>query len=151
MCPTGTALCPKLAECRSELRSAFEVLDVDGDGKISRDDLRTIYGSEGGGGASEEVIEEMIKAADANENGYVEYEEFEGVLGLRSNGVMEEAFRIIDRDGDGRVGHEDLRSYLKWAGFDDASDEDIKAMIKLGGGDETHGLTFEGLLKILSV
>jgi len=150
MCPTGTALRPKIAECRSELRSAFEVLDVDHDGKISRDDLWTIYGSEGGG-ASEEVIEDMITAADANENGYVEYEEFEGVLGLRSNGVMEEAFRIMDRDGDGRVGHEDLRSYLKRAGFDDASDEDIKAMIKLGGGDETHGVTFDGLLKILSV
>ncbi|KAH7857100.1 hypothetical protein Vadar_009004 [Vaccinium darrowii] len=151
MCPTGTALRPEIAECRFELRSAFDVLDVDHDGKISRDDLRSIYGSTEGGGASEEVIEEMITAADANENGYVEYEEFEGVWELRSNGVMEEAFRVMDRDGDGRVGHEDLRSYLKWAGFDDASDEDIKAMIKLGGGDETHGVTFDGLLKILSV
>ncbi|XP_058201132.1 calcium-binding protein CP1-like [Rhododendron vialii] len=149
MCPTGTALRPEIAESRSDLRSAFDVLDVDHDGKISRDDLRKVYG--GGGGASEDVIGEMMTAADSNENGYVEYDEFEGVLELRSNGAMEAAFRVMDRDGDGRVGHEDLKSYLKWAGFHDASDEDINAMIKLGGGDETQGVTFDGLLKILAV
>lgn len=98
----------------------------------------------------------MISAADSDKDGYVEYEEFERVLkggkngGRNVNGAMEDAFRVMDKDGDGIVGHEDLKSYLSWAGLE-ARDEDVRAMIRLGGGDENGGVTFDGLLKILSV
>ncbi|PIN07777.1 Calmodulin and related proteins (EF-Hand superfamily) [Handroanthus impetiginosus] len=160
MCPTGSAL-QQEAEInpKSNLRSAFDVLDADGDGKISYDDLRAFYGGFSGWDLSDEdVIGSMISVADSNKDGYVEYEEFEKVLNGRKgkgngNGrirVMEDAFRVMDKDGDGKVGHEDLKSYLNWAGFE-AGDEDVKAMIRLGGGDENGGVTFEGLLKILSV
>ena len=40
----------------------------------------------------------------------------------------------MNKDGDGKLNHEDLKNYIAWAGFA-TSDEDIKAMIKLGGGD----------------
>ncbi|GER51777.1 Ca2+-binding protein 1 [Striga asiatica] len=161
MCPTGTSLQSNAKFDRNpNLHSAFEVLDADGDGKISYDDLRSFYGGfSGAGGSDEDVIGSMISMADSNRNGYVEYEEFERVLSGRKKkggndgsggGVMEEAFRVMDKDGDGKVGHEDLKSYLNWAGFE-AHDEDVRAMIKLGGGDENGGVTFQGLLKILAV
>lgn len=101
------------------------------------------------------------QVADSNKDGYVEYDEFEKVLeaskerGKREKSgcsVMEEVFRAMDRDGDGIVGPDDLRVYLKWAGFK-AHDEDIEAMIRLGcvdGGDEAQGVSFDGLLKILA-
>ncbi|KAE8717682.1 putative DNA replication complex GINS protein SLD5 [Hibiscus syriacus] len=64
---------------------------------------------------------------------------------------MEDVFKVMDKDGDGRLSHEDLKSYMDWAGFP-ASDEDIKAMIKLaGGGIGENGVTFDGLLKILAI
>lgn len=146
MCPTGTSLHP--SPKTPDLRSAFDVLDADCDGKISRSDLRSFYG----GNTDEDTIGTMISHADFNKDGYVEYDEFEKVLGKRKGeiGVMEEAFRVMDRDGDGKVGHGDLKSYLGWAGFD-ASDDDIKAMIRLGGGDYNGGVTYDGFLKILSV
>ncbi|KAI3469272.1 hypothetical protein Pfo_025935 [Paulownia fortunei] len=159
MCPTGSALQNDTKTIpKSNLRSAFDVLDADGDGKISYDDLRTFYGGFSGPESSEEdVIGSMISVADSNKDGYVEYEEFEKVLngkkgknGRSIGGVMEDAFRVMDKDGDGKVGHQDLKSYLNWAGFE-AHDEDVKAMIRLAGGDENGGVTFEGLLKILAV
>ncbi|THG00823.1 hypothetical protein TEA_016885 [Camellia sinensis var. sinensis] len=58
MCPTGTTastLRPDTtASGTAEFRSAFDVLDVDNDGKISRDDLRNFYSgfSAGGGEAA---------------------------------------------------------------------------------------------------
>ncbi|KAL3505617.1 hypothetical protein ACH5RR_030999 [Cinchona calisaya] len=163
MCPTGSATSQETRR-KSNLQSAFDVLDVDHDGKISHDDLRAFYGGYLGGAVAgtsddEDVIESMISVADANRDGFVEYDEFEKVLGSKKNGskkwsLMEEVFKVMDKDGDGKVGHEDLKNYLTWAGFHNVNDDDIKAMIRLGGGHEngdTTGVSFEGLLKILAL
>ncbi|WOH15843.1 hypothetical protein DCAR_0935389 [Daucus carota subsp. sativus] len=157
MCPTGSNT--SISSTRKPgLRSAFEVLDVDHDGKISRDDLSTFYAhkiSPSSSAEDDDAIGSMMTVADSNKNGYVEFDEFEKVLqgdrkerNNKKNGVMEEVFRVMDRDGDGKVGHQDLKSYLSLTGFE-ASDDDIKAMIRLGGGDD--GVNFDGLCKILAV
>ncbi|KAI3821799.1 hypothetical protein L1987_09372 [Smallanthus sonchifolius] len=147
MCPTGTSLWP--ARTISDLRSAFEILDVDRDGKISHEDLKTSYAD-----ADDDVIGSMMTVADSNKDGYVEYEEFEKLLegdSNRSGGVLEDVFKAMDGDSDGKLGYGDLRSYLNSAGFE-VSDDEIKGMIKLGDGDdESGGVTFDGFMKILAV
>ncbi|XP_068663932.1 calcium-binding protein CP1-like [Aristolochia californica] len=153
MCPSGRY---PLGET-SVLQPVFDVLDSDRDGKISADDLKTFYGASGA--ATEDDIGSMITMADVNKNGYVEFEEFELVVGERKSSsssssprkaVMEGMFRMMDRDGDGKVGFGDLKDYMAWAGFA-ASDEDIRAMIRMGGGDEKNGgVCYEGLMKILA-
>lgn len=165
MCPTGTSLKPKAMATMTtwpDFKPAFDVLDVDHDGKISCEDLKTFYAEYGKNDNDDEVINLMITVADSNKDGYVEYDEFERVLsyggGNKRNGVkagggvLEDAFRVMDKDGDGRLSLKDLKSYMKWAGFN-ASDEDIKAMIKVGGGvgDEEEGVSFDRLLRILAV
>ncbi|XP_077231974.1 calcium-binding protein CP1-like [Tasmannia lanceolata] len=152
MCPSGRN---SLRETGGTLdfRQAFDVLDTDQDGKISEDDLRSFYS---GFNTTEEEIGSMIAIADSNKDGFVEFDEFANVLGRHKttsppgNGLMEEVFRIMDRDGDGKVGFHDLTSYMNWAGFA-TTDEDIKAMIQMGGGDEKDGVSYEGLLKILAL
>ncbi|GLT32787.1 hypothetical protein SLA2020_481650 [Shorea laevis] len=153
MCPSGRTLRSGTASPNSDFRSAFDVLDADRDGKISREDLRAFYAGICNGGEEDEIIGSMISVADLNRDGFVEYEEFERVLGYKKKEaaeVMEDVFRVMDKDGDGRLSHEDLKSYMNWAGFS-ATDDDIRAMIKLGGGDENDGVSFDGLLKILAV
>ncbi|MCD7447066.1 hypothetical protein HAX54_022416 [Datura stramonium] len=163
MCPTGSVLHSE-ATFRPNLQSAFDVLDVDRDGKISSDDLRASYGGFVGGDSEDDVIGTMMTVADINKDGYVEFEEFEKVLESsrsrkgeekRRNGrgnVMEDAFKEMDKDGDGKVGVEDLKSYLNLAGLQVDDDDDVKAMIKLGrGDDENGGVTYEGFLQILSL
>ncbi|KNA18508.1 hypothetical protein SOVF_070110 [Spinacia oleracea] len=162
MCPTGTSLRPSSItdEPTSEFRRAFEVIDFDHDGKISGEDLRLFYTSFSGSGDDDEMIKAMISVADANKDGYVQYDEFEKVLKERrvkgmkeksyGNGaVMEEVFKVMDKDGDGRLGVNDLSDYLRLAGIEIANDE-IKAMIKLGcgGGDEKDGVSFDGFVNI---
>ncbi|KAK8507167.1 hypothetical protein V6N13_069961 [Hibiscus sabdariffa] len=163
MCPSERNLNrPENGVPVTDFRSAFEIIDADRDGKISREDLRRFYAGfsstfDVDDEEEEEMIGTMISLADLNKNGFVEYEEFERVLGGNKKkfpsgyGVMEDVFKVMDKDGDGRLSHEDLKSYMNWAGFP-ASDDDIKAMITLaGGGDDENGVTFDGLLKILAV
>lgn len=155
MCPSGKNLATSAGTATSAgFRSAFDVLDADRDGKISQDDLRTFCMGFSSGGCDEGAIGSMIRAADSNKNGFVEYEEFENVLdsgGGRGGGVMEEVFKMMDKDGDGKLSHKDLKSYMEWAGFSTVDDEDIKAMIALGGGNEKDGVSYQGLLRILAV
>ncbi|KAM1139627.1 hypothetical protein FF1_039755 [Malus domestica] len=128
--------------------------DADHDGKISKDDLRAFYAGFSSSAADENFIRSMMSAADSDNDGFVQYEEFERVLacgdGSKSSGVMEDVFKVMDKDGNGKVSHEDMKNYMSSADFV-ATDEDIKAMIKMGGGDENQGVTYAGLLKILAV
>ncbi|KAG6508429.1 calcium-binding protein CP1-like [Zingiber officinale] len=142
------------------LRPAFDVLDADRDGKIGRDDLKFFFSSSssfsglGAASLSENDIASMISAADADRDGLVEFEEFERVLcrgDAGAGGVLEEAFAVMDRDGDGKVGFGDLKSYLVMAGLP-ADDEDVWGMIRsTGGGDAADGVSFDALLRILAV
>ena len=96
-----------------------------------------------------------MAVADMNRDGFVEYDEFERVLSggrKKWTGIMEEVFKLmdVDVDGDGRLSVADLKSYMHFAGFS-ISDEEVVAMIRFGGGDESDGVTYDGLLKILAV
>ncbi|CAN1281624.1 Calcium-binding protein CP1 [Linum perenne] len=143
-----------------DLKLAFDVIDADQDGKISRDDLSRFYAGISNDD-DDDMIGTMISLADSDKDGFVQFEDFERVLGggtkgnpssaasSNAQGIMVEVFNAMDTDGDGKLSHGDLKSYLKLAGFD-ASDDEIRSMIRLGG-EENDSVSFEGLLRILAV
>ena len=161
MCPGGryAGLDLPAGAGAGDLRPAFDVLDADHDGRISRDDLKTFYANAGATDErfDDDDIEAMITAADADLDGFVQYHEFEGLLGRAAKAgadsgcrsAMEDAFRLMDRDGDGKVGFEDLKAYLGWAGMPVADDE-IRAMISMAA-DGDGGVGLEALARILAV
>ncbi|CAH2044617.1 unnamed protein product [Thlaspi arvense] len=155
MCPSGR-IASSITAANPDFRPAFEVIDADRDGKISSDDLRAFYAviprSSGGDQDEEMMIGTMISVADENKDGFVEFDEFEKVLETAppcgsGNGLMKDVFKVMDKDGDGRLSYGDLKSYMESAGLD-ANDDEIKAMIRLGGGDSNGGVSFDGLLRI---
>ncbi|XP_010442416.1 PREDICTED: calmodulin-like [Camelina sativa] len=164
MCPSGRIAIPitttTTAAKNSDFRPAFEIIDADRDGKISSEDLRAFYAgiSRSSSGENnhhdETMIGTMISVADANKDGFVEFDEFERVLEeataplYRSDdGLMKDMFTAMDKDGDGRLSYGDLKSYMDSAGLA-VTDDDIKAMIRLAGGNLNGGVSFDGLLKI---
>lgn len=63
----------------AEIREAFNVFDKDGSGKISGDELRSIMKSLGED-LTEEEIQQMMREADKNGDGEIDYEEFVQLL-----------------------------------------------------------------------
>jgi len=69
----------KAQDFAHETRAAFNVFDKDGSGTISADELRQVMKSLGEN-LTDEEIDEMIKEADKDQNGTIDYEEFVQLL-----------------------------------------------------------------------
>ena len=62
-------------EQAAELKKAFEVMDTNKDGVVTKDELMTLLKNLGEN-VSDDVIDEMIKIADENGDGKIQFEEF---------------------------------------------------------------------------
>ena len=63
------------AEQAAELKKAFEVMDANKDGVVTKEELTNLLKGLGED-VTEEVVEEMIKIADENGDGKIQFEEF---------------------------------------------------------------------------
>ncbi|KAL9556128.1 hypothetical protein MBANPS3_002020 [Mucor bainieri] len=63
-----------------DLKEAFKVFDVDGNGLIDREELRKVMSSLNES-LSEEELDAMIKEADTNGDGQISFDEFKVMMG----------------------------------------------------------------------
>ena len=92
-----------------ELKKIFQVLDKDGSGTITFDELSRGLSQMGASGSkttySKEQVEELMKSIDFDGNGQIEYEEFVAAtiqLGQATQpDRLRAAFQHFDRDGSG--------------------------------------------------
>ena len=63
------------AEQTEELKKAFAVMDANKDGVVTKDELKTLLKGLGED-VTDEVVDEMIKIADENGDGKIQFEEF---------------------------------------------------------------------------
>lgn len=120
-----------------DLKEAFELFDKNHDGKISSDELGCVLRSLGLEYKQEEV-DEMIKNADTNENGSVEYDEFLVMMQkfaqhppniASMDEKTREAFRVFDLDGNGYIDKNELRQVMTRLG-ETLSEDDVKEMFR---------------------
>ncbi|XP_022730842.1 calmodulin-like protein 3 [Durio zibethinus] len=132
-----------------ELKRVFATFDKNGDGFITKNELREslknirLF-------MTDKEVEEMVVKVDANGDGLIDFDEFcilcqamdghdqEGVRrGQDGNGVgdgegeLKEAFDVFDKDKDGLISVEELGSVLCSLGLKEGKKtEDCKAMIR---------------------
>ncbi|KAJ8768062.1 hypothetical protein K2173_021002 [Erythroxylum novogranatense] len=141
------------ADKKAELRSVFDTFDQNGDGFVTKKELREslknikIF-------MTEEEVEEVVAKVDSNGDGLIDFEEFcllcelMGVQdsgrggggessgdvrqeGDRSEGDLKEAFDVFDKDKDGLITVEELDLVLSSLGLKKGKRvEDCKAMIR---------------------
>lgn len=98
-----------------EAESVFVALDLNGDGRLSKEDLVVAY-STLFGEHSEGVVEEVMTQIDTDNNGYIDYTEFLRVTTdtskLLSERNLRSAFSLFDKDGNGKISATEIKDML---------------------------------------
>ena len=75
-----------------------------------------------------------MREVDQDQNGTIEFEEFIRMMELKSTTVdtedeIREAFRVFDKNNDGFISHEELKSMMSSLG-ENLSDKEVNEMIR---------------------
>merc|ERR1711872_9329 len=117
---------------KTELETAFKLLDLDGDGQISRHELKSLI-KNFGGEVSKEKIEHFIKQADLDGNGKIDFSEFwelwSSIKGNTEDDLEIRAeFLRYDLDNSGYITKDEMLEVI--SEFSSRSEE--KALIRTG-------------------
>jgi len=107
-----------------ELKNLFMSLDKNGDGSLTLDELREgLRGKENG-----ETLLEIMKSADTDGSGEINYTEFiaatiDTTVFLRED-YLRTAFNMFDKDNSGKIDNEEVLSLLAGDNFDNLISKD---------------------------
>jgi calcium-dependent protein kinase len=113
---------------KEELAKVFKSFDRDGDGYLSKEDLKQGYLEDYGKVLSEEEVELMFRSVDSDQSGQIGFSEFVVAAmneqELTSNEFLAAAFKMFDKDGLGVISVEDIKQTL---GYSNQSQEESKS------------------------
>jgi len=124
-------------EERREIREAFQVLDEDGDGKLTAVEMKTLLQSQFMV-FTDKQVNDAISQLDEDGSGSIEFDEFEKYV--IANGLskptaeefgseMRDAFEMFDTDNDGFIDADEFKTFMQTFG-EQMSDEEVSEMMR---------------------
>jgi len=126
----------------AKLRESFEAIDKDGDGQLTLGEMQDACKVVGLSDASE--VRELFTHLDTDGSGHIGYTEFIAGMVDAKDALREthcwEAFRAIDRDGNGSLSFDEVKLFLQ-----QQSDDDVfkSGGLKGGASDDNILKTFQ--------
>ncbi|KAG2622011.1 calmodulin-like protein 5 [Panicum virgatum] len=143
----------------SEFREAFAFFDKDGDGCITLEELATVMGSLQGQRPGAEELRAMIRDADADGNGTIDFAEFLGLMARKTTGAgaaggdgadeeLREAFKVFDKDQNGYISATELRHVMINLG-EKLTDEEVEQMIREADLDGDGQVDYDEFVRMM--
>jgi calmodulin len=126
-------------EQTAEFRAAFNKVDRDGDGRITTTEIGALM-AQLGQNPSDAELQDMINEVDIDGNGTVDFDEFAYMMTRQMReGDTEpdiiEAFRVFDKDNDGKITVAELTHIMKDLG-ETVPQEELDEMIAQADTDK---------------
>ena len=132
-------------------KEIFKALDIDGDGRVTTEELINGY-SKAGFEYSEDEIKKIIESVDKDNNGYIEMEEFISasvdINILLSDTNVKLAFETMDLDNSGSISFDEISNFI---GGGDVDKEIIVKVVEEVGKSQEDEFTYEDFQKIMNV
>ena len=107
-----------------DLREAFQAIDRNGDGKVSREELLAKYRETMPAASAEREVAEIMSQVDTDQSGFIDYTEFLKASLDKSRHLsqhnLDTTFNLFDKDCSGKISASELRSMLQGS---DVADE----------------------------
>jgi len=140
-------------EERDHLLKTFQALDLNGDGKLSRDELIIGYQQILGAEHPEEEVDAIIKAVDSDRSGSIEYTEFVVATINKENLLSDErisrVFKLIDKDGDGYLNLNEVKEALNPGDQAEINDQVWKCLIEEVDSDGDGKISFDEFKSVM--
>ncbi len=130
------------------LVAAFHKADIDGDGKLSYEELKDLLQSVGLE-EDEEKLNKIVYAVDTDKNGTIDLAEFQSIIDSMKTKTavtfeqqLRQTFELYDADGSGSIDRDELAHLMATLGYD-LTDEELSAMIDEVDANGNGGIEYE--------
>ncbi|VUZ56472.1 unnamed protein product [Hymenolepis diminuta] len=135
-----------------ELKEAFALFDKDGNGSISRGELKYLMTSLGQN-PTRENIKKMIDEVDVDGNGLIDFDEFLKLMKKKIDDCqpereLKEAFQVFDMNGDGYITQTELMRTMEGFGERVSRRESVD-MIRHADIDGDGRVDYEEFVKMM--
>ena len=134
-------------------KEAFQIFDKHSEGYISTKELGSILSSLGFN-ISDEDLNEIINIYDNDENNnLIDFISFLEIISKKKNNIYKEedlidAFRIFDKEGNGKISSKELR-YVIMSSGEDFNENYIKELINESSVDHDEYIDYHKFIKLL--
>lgn len=103
---------------KEALANVFKLIDKNGDGKLSKEEVRQGFGMHFGP-ISDEQVDELFENVDIDKSGFIDFSEF--IVGCTSEKniynekKIRSAFRMFDKDDSGLISRVEIKTALEKA------------------------------------
>jgi calcium-dependent protein kinase len=142
-------------EEKNELLELFQSFDKNGDGVLTKEEIFDGYKSILGEVEAEKEVERIMNEMDLDKNGSIDYNEFVMAATNRQKVLnkekLEATFKMFDKDGNGSISLEEIRSTLGNNFTDQKALENIIKEVDSNGDGEISLAEFKEIMtKLLS-